>query len=101
MTPLKVIDLQSSFRPDTYYHNAVRMDLTDTRGRRFGIDGQVLSYVPLRHRKAGRPTVYLGQAITRFTLDGRSALGLSEYFDAESECAALLDLSRRGVAARE
>jgi hypothetical protein len=101
VTPLRIINLTSQFRPDMYYHESVQMDLIDARGRRYLIGGEVLSYVPLRHRKPGQETVYLGQALTRFTLAGRTSLGLSEYFDAESECPALLELSRRSVAARE
>jgi hypothetical protein len=101
VTPLRIINFESRFRPDTHYHDSVRMDLIDARGRRHVIEGEVLAYVPLRHRKPGQETVYLGQALTRFTLAGRATLGLSEYFDAESACASLLELSRRGRAAHE
>jgi hypothetical protein len=102
VTPLRAIDLESRFRPGTHYHDAVRMDLQDARGRHFSVTGEVLSYVPLRHRSPGRETIYLGQAMTRFELEGRRhALGLSEYFDAQSACKTLIDLSQSGAVARE
>jgi hypothetical protein len=45
--------------------------------------------------------VFLGQAMTRFSLDGRTALGLSEYFDAASACPSLISASQRAVAVDE
>jgi hypothetical protein len=101
VTRFRVIDLESRFRPGTHYHDAVRLELEDVRGRRYSLAGTVLSYVPLRHRYPARETIFLGQAITRFEFDGRVALGLSEYFDAESACPALIDLSQHGLVARE
>jgi hypothetical protein len=101
VTPLRRIDVTSRFRPGTHYHMSTDLDLLDAIGRQFSIAGHVLSYVPLRHRKPGRESVLLGQAITRFELDGRVALGLSEYFDAASACQALVDLSKSGQHAHE
>lgn len=94
VTPLKNIVVKSRFKPGTYYHNAVELDLTDVNGRQLHLDGEVLSYAPLRHRKEGEETVYLGQAMTRFTLNGETCLGLSEYFDAESRTAGLIAYSQ-------
>jgi hypothetical protein len=96
VTPLRTIAMQSHFRKDTFYHDAVRLEVEDVNGRRLALDGEVLAYVPLRHRKDGQETVYLGQAMTRFSMNGRRVLGLSEYFDAASATAPLLDKSRRG-----
>lgn len=96
VTPLRSIKMRSRFAPDTYYHDQVVLDVTDVRGRSFSVKGSVLAYVPLRHRKEGQETVYLGQAMTRFEMDGRSTVGLSEYFDAESTVAGLTEISRRG-----
>ncbi|AMN45755.1 hypothetical protein ACG33_01265 [Steroidobacter denitrificans] len=96
VTPLRSIGIHSHFFADSYYHDQVVLKVTDVRDRIFTIDGKVLAYVPLRHRKEGRETVYLGQAMTRFEMNGRQTLGLSEYFDAESTVAALISLSRRG-----
>jgi hypothetical protein len=101
VTPFRAIHIESRFRRDTFYHEAVRLELEDVRGRRYSLAGEVLAYVPLRHRKEGQETVFLGQAMTRFSMHGREVLGLSEYFDAESACPALLDLSRRGLVAHE
>jgi hypothetical protein len=66
----------------------------DVDGRRLCLEGKVLAYVPLRHRKEGRETVYLGQAMTQFTLGDRQVLGLSEYFDAESATPELVRIAR-------
>jgi hypothetical protein len=101
VTPLKDIVIKTSFKPDTYYHNAVELDLTDVNDRRLHLDGEVLSYAPLRHRKKGEETVYLGQAMTRFTMKGKSSLGLSEYFDAQSRTPGLIEYSKSGAACIE
>ena len=101
VTPFRVVDLESHFRRDSHYHDHVQLELQDTRGRCYSLSGSVLSYVPLRHRAPGRETIFLGQAMTRFEFDGRRALGLSEFFDAESACPSLVELSRRGAVARE
>jgi hypothetical protein len=101
VTQLRAVKLHSHFKSDSYYHDAVRLLLEGVDGRTFALDGEVIAYVPLRHRSPVRETVYLGQALTRFTLDGRSALGLSEYFDAASACPALVKLSLSGEWAPE
>lgn len=97
VTRLKRIDMFSRFRRGTYYHDAVRLDVEDVDGRRISFDGRVLAYVPLRHRREGHETVYLGQAMTRFRMGDREILGLSEYFDAASATASLVDASNREV----
>ena len=96
VTPLKEIVIHTNFRPNSYYHNHVALELTDVNGRKLGLDGEVLNYAPLRHRKEGQETVYLGQAMTRFTLGGMTTLGLSEYFDAQSRTPMLIEYSLRG-----
>jgi hypothetical protein len=79
----------------------VLLELTDVNGRRLDLMGDVLRYAPLRHRKEGEETVYLGQAMTHFTCGSMQGLGLSEYFDAESRTAGLIEYSRRGEACVE
>jgi len=98
---LRRIDMRSRFKHDTYYHESLDLRIEDVEGRTLDLEGKVLAYAPLRHRAAGRETVYLGQAVTRFTLNGRHALGLSEYFDAASACQTLIQLSRERRAASE
>lgn len=95
VTPLRSIEIRSHFSPDTYYHDQVVLEVTDVRGRSFTVSGSVLAYVPLRHRKEGQETVYLGQAMTSFEMNGRRTVGLSEYFDAESTVPLLTESSRR------
>jgi hypothetical protein len=101
VTPLRRIEMRSTYRPGTFYHDTVALEVEDLDGRRFELAGQVLGYVPLRHRKEGQETVYLGQAMTRFTLDGRQTIGLSEYFDAASATPALIEASHRRDVVRE
>ena len=96
VTPLRSIVMSSHFRPGTYYHDAVNLEIVDTEGRSLALKGKVLTYVPLRHRKEGQETVYLGQAMTSFTLGSRQVIGLSEYFDAASATADLIAVSERG-----
>jgi len=95
VTPLRTITMHTHFAPDSYYHDRVDLEAVDAQGRRFEIKGEVLTYVPLRHRKPGQETVYLGQAMTRFRYGDRVTVGLSEYFDAESETERLIACSRR------
>lgn len=101
VTPFRRIEMHSTYRPETYYHDSVVLDVEDIGGRRFHLTGEVLGYVPLRHRKEGQETVYLGQAMTRFRLGERQTIGLSEYFDADSATGALLEASRRSVSVPE
>jgi hypothetical protein len=101
VTRLRNISMQSRFKPDSFYHDAVRLEVTDVEGRELVLDGRVIGYVPLRHRKEGKETVYLGQAITDFSMGDRSALGLSEYFDAASATAPLVEASLHGRAVVE
>ncbi|HVO46805.1 MAG TPA: hypothetical protein VMT29_10770 [Steroidobacteraceae bacterium] len=96
VTRLRSITMRSHFRPGTYYHDEVRLDVVDVDGRPMSFDGKVLTYVPLRHRREGQETVYLGQAMTSFTFGKQTILGLSEYFDAASATEALVRTADRG-----
>jgi hypothetical protein len=93
VTSLRSIEMRSHFRKGTFYHDAVTLEVTDVSGRSFSLQGNVVGYVPLRHRKEGRETVYLGQAMTQFSMGARRVLGLSEYFDAESATPELVNIS--------
>jgi hypothetical protein len=97
VSTLSSIHMRTHFRPDSYYHDSVTLELVDASGRKLTLDGTVLTYVPLRHRKEGQETVYLGQAMTRFSLGDRTVIGLSEYFDSASATTALVELSNRGA----
>lgn len=57
-----------------------------TTERDYTIRGEVLSLVPLRHRSARNPEdlssyTRITEAMTRFTCEGRTTLGMSEYLD--------------------
>lgn len=97
VTPLRSIVVNTRWPKGSYYHDAITLDLEDVEGRTFELVGEVLAYVPLRHRTPGKDTVYLGQAMTRFQLGDRSTVGLSEYFDAEPAAQHIADvLSQSG-----
>jgi hypothetical protein len=96
VTPLRVIALRTHFRAGTFYHDEVILDLTDSNDRSMSLHGKVISYVPLRHRRAAQETLYLGQAMTLFQCGDRRALGLSEYFDAAAATPDLIGISQRG-----
>lgn len=82
---LKSVELKTRYAPGSARHNGFDLKLTDERGREWSLAGEALSYIPLRHRKADRPILHLGQAMSRFRLNGGpDFLGLSEYFDAQS-----------------
>ncbi len=93
---LRSISMRTHFRPGTYYHDEVRLDVVDVDGRSMSFDGKVLTYVPLRHRREGQETIYLGQAMTLFTSGDQTTLGLSEYFDAASATGTLVETADRG-----
>src|SRR3954447_5449459 len=87
---LSTFGLRTWYVPGTARHRAVQLDLADSSGATWTLTGEVQSYVPLRHRRGGKPTVYLGQAMSRFEVQGReSTLGISEYFDSEAAVAAI------------
>ncbi|HEX9682659.1 MAG TPA: hypothetical protein VGA13_06225 [Acidimicrobiales bacterium] len=70
---------------DRHGHPAtVRVDAR-TPSRRYEITGEVLSCIPLRHRRQRDDGVTLqtriAEGFTRFTLDGRVGYGMSEYLD--------------------
>jgi hypothetical protein len=96
VTPLRSIVMRTHFRPDSFYHDEVGLEIVDAEGRAMRFEGRVLTYVPLRHRKEGQETVYLGQAMTSFSWGSRQVLGLSEYFDAAAATPGLVEISRRG-----
>jgi hypothetical protein len=96
VTPLRSIAMRTHFRPGTFYHDAVSLEIVDSADRSLSFDGRVLTYVPLRHRKEGQETVFLGQAMTCFSLGTRRVIGLSEYFDAASATPGLIEVSQRG-----
>jgi hypothetical protein len=49
-------------------------------GEQLTLEGTVVSYIPLRNRRAGMVT-HIGEGMTEYRLDGRIAYGISEYLD--------------------
>ncbi|HEX9712812.1 MAG TPA: hypothetical protein VGB52_09740 [Actinomycetota bacterium] len=55
---------------------ALMLGVTDSAGDRYDITGETLESIPLREGD-----VHIRQAMTRYALDGREAVGLAEYLE--------------------
>ena len=78
---IKQATLDTTYEPGTRYHQALRAVLTLEDGRERVLEGRVLSFIPLRNRRAGSNT-HVGEGMTEYRLDGnRVGYGLSEYLD--------------------
>jgi hypothetical protein len=59
------------------YHRALHVEVDTGSGRKLAIDGEVMSFLPLRNRRAGMVT-HVGEGMTRWRCGGREGYGLSE-----------------------
>ncbi|HEY2750229.1 DUF7064 domain-containing protein [Phenylobacterium sp.] len=99
---LKSVVLTSRYADSSARHQAFDLELTEASGRCWALNGQALSYIPLRHRRPDRPVLHLGQAMSLFSLNGGPAfLGLSEYFDAQSAVDAICGSAEALIGIRE
>lgn len=74
--------IESQWGPHHYVRSLTAWVRTERR--EYTVEGEVLTLVPLRHRRAGGDgTSYtrITEALTRFTCEGRTALGMAEYLD--------------------
>jgi hypothetical protein len=82
---IKKATLTTEYEPGTNNHRALRAELEMEDGAVRILEGKVLSYIPLRNRRAGTNT-HVGEGMTEYTLDGkRVGYGLSEYLDQPEE----------------
>ena len=69
---------------DRFYQTSLHC-VARTDEREYVVDGEVLSLIPLRHRRTdpegNQLHTRITEAMTRFTCDGRVGLGMSEYLD--------------------
>jgi hypothetical protein len=78
--PLVAGTITSEFEDNGLYHTSFRCQVTDDQGDTYDLDGLVRRFIPFRHRRDGHIT-HIGQGMTQFRCNGKSAYGLSEYMD--------------------
>ena len=74
------VDLDSQFDEGTPHHRAMTARLGLDNGDTVVVEGRVRSYIPLRNRREGMVT-HIGEGMTEYRCEGRTALGISEYLD--------------------
>jgi hypothetical protein len=73
-------DVRTEVGDDGVTQRAVRIRATDKAGEVHAIDGEILAIAPFfDERSARRPGPLLLEGLTRWTLDGRTGFGISEY----------------------
>jgi hypothetical protein len=76
--------VETEYESGTNFHKSLRAELDLEDGRKRVLDGQVMSFIPLRNRRSGKHT-HVGEGMTEYTLDGEcKGYGLSEYLDQPS-----------------
>jgi hypothetical protein len=77
LDPIESVSVEADTEENGLYHRAVRADLRTRGGERLTVSGEVLGFVPLRHRREGRVT-HVGEGLTRWRIGERVGYGLSE-----------------------
>ena len=80
LEPIRTVDIETEFVPDTPYHRRLTANLGLESGERLVLEGSVKSLIPLRNRRAGMVT-HIGEGMTEYRCGDRVALGISEYLD--------------------
>ena len=83
-TDIREAKIETEWEGDDRYHRRIRV-WARTDERELDIEGDVLSLIPLRNRRTtpeGEDLVTrISEGMTRWTCDGRTGYGLSEYLD--------------------
>lgn len=74
------VDIDSEFVADTPYQRRMTARLGLESGEGLILEGEVKGFIPLRNRRAGM-TTHIGEGMTEYRCQGRTALGISEYLD--------------------
>ena len=74
------VDIESEYVPDTVFHKSMKANLGLEGGDTLVLEGTVKGFIPLRNRRAGMVT-HIGEAMTEYRCEGRTANGISEYLD--------------------
>lgn len=74
------VDIDTNFDENGLYHKSMLANLALESGERLDVSGQVMSFIPLRNRRAGMVT-HVGEGMTEFRCGDHVGYGLSEYLD--------------------
>ena len=80
LTAITGFELESEFDEETRAHKRMTAKLELAGGEKMVLEGEVKSYIPLRNRRAQMVT-HIGEGMTEYRCEGRTALGISEYLD--------------------
>jgi hypothetical protein len=72
------VELDSKF--DGQAHKSMTANLGLASGDKLTLEGVVKGYIPLRNRRAQMVT-HIGEGMTEYRCNGRTAHGISEYLD--------------------
>jgi hypothetical protein len=75
--PIDDIAIEIDYEDGGLFHRALSVDAKTRSGERLAIEGRVISFIPLRNRRAER-TTHVGEGMTEWRLGDRVGFGLSE-----------------------
>jgi hypothetical protein len=78
LDPVRKAKLTAEYEPNGLYHRRVRAELETQGGEKLDIRGEVVSFIPLRNRRAGQVT-HIGEGMTEWRCGDRVGYGLSEF----------------------
>ena len=71
-------DVRTELAPDGVTHRVSHVDATDAHARVHSVRGELLRVAPIPHQVGERRTV-VNEGLARWTCDGRTGYGISEY----------------------
>jgi hypothetical protein len=78
LVPVDDVEIEAEYEENGLYHRSLVARLTTRDGSRHEIHGSVKGFIPLRNRRDGQ-TTHIGEGMTRWSWDGRTGYGLSEF----------------------
>jgi hypothetical protein len=77
---IKSADISTDFDDNGLFHKSLSAFLTLESGEELNVSGKVLSFIPLRNRRA-EMTTHVGEGMTEYRCGDHVGYGLSEYLD--------------------
>jgi hypothetical protein len=78
LEPFVEAEVEADYEENGLYHRAVRARVKTKKGEQLEFEGKVLSFIPLRNRRAGHVT-HIGEGMTEWKCGDRVGYGLSEF----------------------
>jgi hypothetical protein len=78
LEPFVEAEVEADYEENGLYHRAVRARVKTKKGEHLEFEGKVLSFIPLRNRRAGHVT-HIGEGMTEWKCGDRVGYGLSEF----------------------